>query len=134
MQQILTRPKEFEVVATMNLNGDYISDALAAQVGGIGIAPGANINNDTGHAIFEATHGTAPKYAGMDKVNPSSVILSGTLMLDHLGWREASELIAKAMDKTIASKVVTYDFARLMDNATEVKTSEFADELIKNMG
>ena len=134
LQQILTRPKEFEVVATMNLNGDYISDALAAQVGGIGIAPGANINNDTGHAIFEATHGTAPKYAGMDKVNPSSVILSGTLMLDHLGWREASELIAKAMDKTIASKVVTYDFARLMDNATEVKTSEFADELIKNMG
>ena len=134
LQQILPRPKEFEVVATMNLNGDYISDALAAQVGGIGIAPGANINNDTGHAIFEATHGTAPKYAGMDKVNPSSVILAGTLMLDHLGWREASELIAKAMDKTIASKVVTYDFARLMDNATEVKTSEFADELIKNMG
>ena len=133
LQQILTRPKEFDVVATMNLNGDYISDALAAQVGGIGIAPGANINYDTGHAIFEATHGTAPKYAGLDKVNPSSVILSGTLMLDHLGWREASELIAKAMDKTIASKVVTYDFARLMDNATEVKTSEFADELIKNM-
>ena len=123
LQQILTRPKEFEVVATMNLNGDYISDALAAQVGGIGIAPGANINNDTGHAIFEATHGTAPKYAGMDKVNPSSVILSGTLMLDHLGWREASELIAKAMDKTIASKIVTYDFARLMYNATAVKTS-----------
>ncbi|MGM8215589.1 NADP-dependent isocitrate dehydrogenase [Bacillaceae bacterium W0354] len=133
LQQILTRPKEFDVVATMNLNGDYISDALAAQVGGIGIAPGANINYETGHAIFEATHGTAPKYAGLDKVNPSSVILSGTLMLDHLGWREASELILKAMDKTIASKVVTYDFARLMDGATEVKCSEFADELIKNM-
>ncbi len=133
LQQILTRPKEFDVVATMNLNGDYISDALAAQVGGIGIAPGANINYDTGHAIFEATHGTAPKYAGLDKVNPSSVILSGTLMLDHLGWREASELIHKAMDKTILSKVVTYDFARLMDGATEVKCSEFADELIKNM-
>lgn len=135
LQQILTRPKEFEVVATMNLNGDYISDALAAQVGGIGIAPGANINNDTGHAIFEATHGTAPKYAGMDKVNPSSVILSGTLMLDHLGWREASEINRKSLwIKQLQAKVVTYDFARLMDNATEVKTSEFADELIKNMG
>ncbi|MFD2211136.1 NADP-dependent isocitrate dehydrogenase [Virgibacillus halophilus] len=133
LQQILTRPNEFDVVATMNLNGDYISDALAAQVGGIGIAPGANINYDTGHAIFEATHGTAPKYAGLDKVNPSSVILSGVLMLDHLGWREAGELISKAMDKTIASKVVTYDFARLMEGATEVKCSEFADELIKNM-
>ncbi|MDY0405356.1 NADP-dependent isocitrate dehydrogenase [Virgibacillus sp. 179-BFC.A HS] len=133
LQQILTRPNEFDVVATMNLNGDYISDALAAQVGGIGIAPGANINYDTGHAIFEATHGTAPKYAGLDKVNPSSVILSGVLMLDHLGWREAGELISKSMDKTIASKVVTYDFARLMDGATEVKCSEFADELIKNM-
>ncbi|TQS76244.1 NADP-dependent isocitrate dehydrogenase [Ornithinibacillus gellani] len=134
LQQILTRPKEFDVVATMNLNGDYISDALAAQVGGIGIAPGANINYDTGHAIFEATHGTAPKYAGLDKVNPSSVILSGVLMLEHLGWREAGDLITKAMDKTIASKVVTYDFARLMDGATEVKCSAFADELIKNMG
>ncbi|KKE79043.1 MULTISPECIES: NADP-dependent isocitrate dehydrogenase [Bacillaceae] len=134
LQQILTRPKEFDVVATMNLNGDYISDALAAQVGGIGIAPGANINYDTGHAIFEATHGTAPKYAGLDKVNPSSVILSACLMLDHLGWREASQLIMNSMDKTIASKVVTYDFARLMDNATEVKCSEFADELIKNLG
>ncbi|GAA0456336.1 NADP-dependent isocitrate dehydrogenase [Alkalibacillus silvisoli] len=133
LQQILTRPKEFDVVATMNLNGDYISDALAAQVGGIGIAPGANINYESGHAIFEATHGTAPKYASQDKVNPSSVVLSGTLMLDHLGWREASELILKAMDKTIESKVVTYDFARLMDGATEVKCSEFADELIKNM-
>ncbi|MUV39344.1 Isocitrate dehydrogenase (NADP(+)) [Lentibacillus sp. JNUCC-1] len=133
LQQILTRANEFDVVATMNLNGDYVSDALAAQVGGIGIAPGANINYDTGHAIFEATHGTAPKYAGMDKVNPSSVILSGVLMLEHLGWREAGDLITKAMDKTIASKVVTYDFARLMDNSKEVKTSEFGDELIKNM-
>ncbi len=133
LQQILTRPKEFDVVATMNLNGDYISDALAAQVGGIGIAPGANINYDTGHAIFEATHGTAPKYAGMDKVNPSSVILSGVLMLEHLGWREAADLITNSMDKTIASKVVTYDFARLMDGAKEVKCSEFGSELIKNM-
>ena len=133
LQQILTRPSEFDVVATMNLNGDYISDALAAQVGGIGIAPGANINYDTGHAIFEATHGTAPKYAGLDKVNPSSVILSGVLMLEHLGWSEAAKLITNSMEKTIASKVVTYDFARLMDGATEVKTSAFADELIKNM-
>jgi isocitrate dehydrogenase len=133
LQQILTRPREFDVVATMNLNGDYISDALAAQVGGIGIAPGANINYETGHAIFEATHGTAPKYAGLDKVNPSSVILSGVLMLEHLGWNEAAKLIIKSMEKTIASKVVTYDFARLMEGATEVKTSEFADELIKNM-
>ncbi|NKE06285.1 MULTISPECIES: NADP-dependent isocitrate dehydrogenase [Mesobacillus] len=134
LQQILTRPKEFDVVATMNLNGDYISDALAAQVGGIGIAPGANINYETGHAIFEATHGTAPKYAGLDKVNPSSVILSGVLMLEHLGWTEAANLIVKSMEKSIASKVVTYDFARLMDGATEVKTSEFGDVLIKNMG
>lgn len=134
LQQILTRPKEFDVVATMNLNGDYISDALAAQVGGIGIAPGANINYETGHAIFEATHGTAPKYAGLDKVNPSSVILSGVLMLEHLGWAEAAKLITDSMNKTISSKVVTYDFARLMDDAKEVKTSEFADELIKNMG
>ena len=133
LQQILTRPKEFDVVATMNLNGDYISDALAAQVGGIGIAPGANINYETGHAIFEATHGTAPKYAGLDKVNPSSVILSGVLMLEHLGWNEAADLITKSMDHTIGSKVVTYDFARLMDGATEVKTSEFADALISNM-
>ncbi|MBZ5201126.1 NADP-dependent isocitrate dehydrogenase [Planomicrobium chinense] len=133
LQQILTRPSEFDVVATMNLNGDYISDALAAQVGGIGIAPGANINYDTGHAIFEATHGTAPKYAGQDKVNPSSVILSGVLMLEHLGWGEAAKLITNSMEKTIASKVVTYDFARLMDGATEVKCSEFADELIKNL-
>ncbi|MFD1038100.1 NADP-dependent isocitrate dehydrogenase [Virgibacillus byunsanensis] len=133
LQQILTRPNEFDVVATMNLNGDYISDALAAQVGGIGIAPGANINFQSGHAIFEATHGTAPKYAGLDKVNPSSIILSAVLMLEHLEWREAADLITKSMDKTIASKVVTYDFARLMDGATEVKTSEFGDELIKNM-
>ncbi|MBH0230128.1 NADP-dependent isocitrate dehydrogenase [Halobacillus yeomjeoni] len=133
LQQILTRPKEFDVVATMNLNGDYVSDALAAQVGGIGIAPGANINFETGHAIFEATHGTAPKYAGMDKVNPSSVILSGVLMLEHLGWREAAELISKSMDKTIGSKTVTYDFARMMEGATEVKCSEFGDALIQNM-
>ncbi|MFI8575009.1 NADP-dependent isocitrate dehydrogenase [Rossellomorea aquimaris] len=134
LQQILTRPAEFDVVATMNLNGDYISDALAAQVGGIGIAPGANINYESGHAIFEATHGTAPKYAGMDKVNPSSVILSGVLMLEHLGWTEAANLITKSMEKTIASKVVTYDFARLMDGATEVKCSEFGSALIENMG
>ena len=133
LQQILTRPKEFDVVATMNLNGDYVSDALAAQVGGIGIAPGANINYDTGHAIFEATHGTAPKYAGLDKVNPSSLLLSGVMMLEHLGWTEAAEMITKSIEKTIASKVVTYDFARLMDGAKEVKTSEFADELIKNL-
>ncbi|MEH7246538.1 NADP-dependent isocitrate dehydrogenase [Neobacillus niacini] len=133
LQQILTRPREFDVVATMNLNGDFISDALAAQVGGIGIAPGANINYETGHAIFEATHGTAPKYAGLDKVNPSSVILSGVLLLEHLGWNEAATMVIKSVEKTIASKVVTYDFARLMDGATEVKTSEFADELIKNM-
>lgn len=133
LQQILTRPREFDVVATMNLNGDFISDALAAQVGGIGIAPGANINYETGHAIFEATHGTAPKYANLDKVNPSSVILSGVLMLQHLGWNEAANLITKSMEKSIASKVVTYDFARLMDGATEVKCSEFGDELIKNM-
>ena len=133
LQQILTRPKEFDVVATMNLNGDYISDALAAQVGGIGIAPGANINYVTGHAIFEATHGTAPKYAGLDKVNPSSVILSGVLMLEHLGWNEAANMITRSMEKTIDSKVVTYDFARLMEGANEVKCSEFADELIKNM-
>lgn len=134
LQQILTRPREFDVVATMNLNGDYISDALAAQVGGIGIAPGANINYETGHAIFEATHGTAPKYAGLDKVNPSSVLLSGVLMLEHLGWNEAATLIMNSMEKTIESKVVTYDFARLMEGATEVKCSEFANELIKNLG
>jgi isocitrate dehydrogenase len=133
LQQILTRPSEFDVVATMNLNGDFISDALAAQVGGIGIAPGANINYVTGHAIFEATHGTAPKYAGLDKVNPSSVILSGVLLLEHLGWNEAAKMIVKSVEETIASKVVTYDFARLMEGATEVKCSEFGDELIKNL-
>lgn len=133
LQQILTRPREFDVVATMNLNGDFISDALAAQVGGIGIAPGANINYETGHAIFEATHGTAPKYAGLDKVNPSSEILSGVLMLEHLGWNEAADMIVKSIEKSIDSKVVTYDFARLMDGATEVKCSEFGDVLIKNM-
>lgn len=132
LQQILTRPNEFDVVATMNLNGDYISDALAAQVGGIGIAPGANINYLTGHAIFEATHGTAPKYAGQDKVNPSSVLLSGVLMLEHLGWQEAADLITNSVEKTISSKYVTYDFARLMDGATEVKCSEFASKLIEN--
>jgi isocitrate dehydrogenase len=133
LQQILTRPREFDVVATMNLNGDYISDALAAQVGGIGIAPGANINYETGHAIFEATHGTAPKYAGLDKVNPSSVILSGVLMLEHLGWNEAAKLVVEAMEKSISDKVVTYDFARLMDGAKEVKCSEFGDALISKM-
>ena len=131
LQQILTRPAEHDVVATMNLNGDYISDALAAQVGGIGIAPGANINYESGHAIFEATHGTAPKYAGLNKVNPSSELLSSVLMLEHLGWQEAADKITDAIEATIASKVVTYDFARLMDDATEVSTSEFADELIK---
>ncbi|KAF1295247.1 NADP-dependent isocitrate dehydrogenase [Enterococcus sp. JM4C] len=133
LQQILTRPAEFDVVATMNLNGDYISDALAAQVGGIGIAPGANINYQTGHAIFEATHGTAPKYAGLDKVNPSSVILSGALMLEHIGWKEATDLIVDALERTIEQKEVTYDFARLMDQATEVKCSEFADRIIEKM-
>lgn len=133
LQQILTRPADHDVVATMNLNGDYVSDALAAQVGGIGIAPGANINYETGHAIFEATHGTAPKYAGLNKVNPSSEILSASLMLEHLGWQEAADKITESIEKTIASKVVTYDFARLMDGAREVSTSEFADELIKNI-
>lgn len=133
LQHILIRPKEFDVIATMNLNGDYISDALAAQVGGMGIAPGANINYETGHAIFEATHGTAPKYAGLDKVNPSSVLLSGELMLRHLGWNEAADLIMNAMDKTIESKTVTYDFARLMDDPTEVSCSGFADALINNL-
>ena len=134
LQQILTRPDEFSVIATTNLNGDYISDALAAQVGGIGIAPGGNINYETGHAVFEATHGTAPKYAGQDKVNPGSVILSGEMMLRYLGWGEAAELMLKSLERTIARKVVTYDFARLMEGATEVKTSRFADELIASMG
>ena len=133
LQQVLTRPKEFDVIATMNLNGDYLSDALAAQVGGIGIAPGGNINYDTGNAIFEATHGTAPKYAGQDKVNPGSVLLSGEMMLRYLGWTEAADRIISSMDKTISSKVVTYDFARLMDGAKEVKCSEFADHLINNL-
>ena len=133
LQQILLRPSEYSVVATLNLNGDYLSDALAAQVGGIGIAPGANINYLTGHAVFEATHGTAPKYAGQDKVNPSSVILSGEMMLRHLGWNEAADLIVASMSKTIGQKTVAYDFARLMDGATEVKCSEFADALIKNL-
>lgn len=133
LQQILLRPTDYDVVATLNLNGDYLSDALAAQVGGIGIAPGANINYKTGHAIFEATHGTAPKYADKDVINPSSVILSGEMMLRHLGWNEAADLIIKALDKTIQDKTVTYDFARDMEGATEVKTSEFADNIIKNM-
>ena len=133
LQQIVTRPDEYDVIATMNLNGDYVSDALAAQVGGIGIAPGGNINYDTGHAIFEATHGTAPKYAGMDKVNPGSVILSGELMLRYLGWNEAADLIVKGMEAAIEDKIVTYDFARLMDDPTEVKTSEFADAVIERM-
>ena len=133
LQQVLTRPEEFDVIATMNLNGDYLSDALAAQVGGIGIAPGGNINFDTGHAIFEATHGTAPKYANQDKVNPGSLLLSGEMMLRYLGWTEAAERIIKSMNKTIANKTVTYDFARLMDGAKEIKCSEFADELILNL-
>ncbi len=133
LQQVLTRPKDFDVIATMNLNGDFLSDALAAQVGGIGIAPGGNINYDTGHAIFEATHGTAPKYANLDKVNPGSLILSGEMMLRYLGWTDAADLIISAMDKTISKKTVTYDFARMMSNATEVKCSEFADAMISNM-
>jgi len=133
LQQVLTRPTDFDVIATMNLNGDYLSDALAAQVGGIGIAPGGNINYKTGHAIFEATHGTAPKYANLDKVNPGSLLLSGEMMLRYLGWTEAADLIISAMNRTIADKTVTYDFARLMDNAIEVKCSKFADALIANM-
>ncbi len=133
LQQILTRPAEYDVIATMNLNGDYISDALAAQVGGIGIAPGANINYITGHAIFEATHGTAPKYAGQDKVNPGSVILSGQMMLRHMGWNEAADLIVSALEKTIIQKRVTYDFERLMDGATLLKSSEFGEALVQNM-
>jgi isocitrate dehydrogenase len=133
LQQVLTRPGEFDVIATMNLNGDYLSDALAAQVGGIGIAPGGNINYVTGHAIFEATHGTAPKYAGLDKVNPGSVLLSGEMMLRYLGWTEAADLVIASIDKTIKDKVVTYDFARMMDGATEVKCSEFADAMIERM-
>ena len=133
LQQILTRPAEYSVIATMNLNGDYISDALAAIVGGIGIAPGANINYETGHAIFEATHGTAPKYAGLDKVNPGSVVLSGVLMLQYMGWEEAADLIVKGLQEAIMKKKVTYDFARLMDNPTELKCSEFGSAIIENM-
>ncbi|MNB68750.1 Isocitrate dehydrogenase [NADP] [compost metagenome] len=133
LQQVLTRPTDFDVIATLNLNGDYLSDALAAQIGGIGIAPGANINYVTGHAIFEATHGTAPKYADKDVVNPGSVVLSGVMMLEHLGWQDAADLIYKGMGTAINNKTVTYDFARLMEGATELKCSEFADEVIKHM-
>ncbi|MDC0586554.1 NADP-dependent isocitrate dehydrogenase [Gammaproteobacteria bacterium] len=133
LQQVLTRPSEFDVIATMNLNGDYLSDALAAQVGGIGIAPGGNINSLTGHAVFEATHGTAPKYTNLDKVNPGSVILSGEMMLRYLDWTEAADLIISSMDRTIQDRTVTYDFARLMDDVTPVKCSEFGDALINNM-
>ena len=133
LQQILTRPAEYSVIATMNLNGDYISDALAAIIGGIGIAPGANINYETGNAIFEATHGTAPKYAGLDKVNPGSVILSGVMMLQYMGWDEAADLILKALQEAILKKKVTYDFARLMDDPTELKCSEFGSAIIENM-
>jgi isocitrate dehydrogenase len=133
LQQVLTRPDEFDVIATTNLNGDYASDALAAQVGGIGIAPGGNINYVTGHGVFEATHGTAPKYAGQDKVNPGSVLLSGVLMLEHLGWRAAADDIVHALEATIADKIVTYDFARLMEGATEVKTSEFASAIVDRL-
>ena len=134
LQQVLTRPDDFDVIATLNLNGDYLSDALAAQVGGIGIAPGGNINYVTGHAIFEATHGTAPKYAGKDQVNPGSVILSGVMMFEYLGWQAAADLIVSGLEKSIAAKRVTYDFERLMDGATKLKCSEFGDEIIKNMG
>ena len=133
LQQVLTRPSEFDVIATTNLNGDYLSDALAAQVGGIGIAPGGNINYVTGHGIFEATHGTAPKYAGQDKVNPGSLLLSGVMMFEHLGWTDAASDIVQALEKTIADKVVTYDFARLMDGATEVKCSEFASAIVDRL-
>nr|HPR28782.1 isocitrate/isopropylmalate family dehydrogenase [Chitinophagales bacterium] len=133
LQQVLTRPAEFDVIATLNLNGDYLSDALAAQVGGIGIAPGANINYTTGHAIFEATHGTAPKYADKDQVNPGSVILSGCMMLEYMGWQEAADLIIHGIERSIAAKRVTYDFHRLMEGATKLKCSEFGDEIIANM-
>jgi len=133
LQQVLTRPEDFDVIATTNLNGDYLSDALAAQVGGIGIAPGGNINYVTGHGIFEATHGTAPKYAGQDKVNPSSVLLSGVMMFEHLGWTKAAKDIERALEATIAEKIVTYDFARLMDGATEVKTSAFARAVVDRL-
>jgi isocitrate dehydrogenase len=131
---VLTRPEDFDVIATLNLNGDYLSDALAAQVGGIGIAPGGNINYITGHAVFEATHGTAPKYANQDKVNPGSVILSGVMMLEYMGWQEAADLILKGLNRAIAAKTVTYDFSRQMEGAKEVRCSEFADEMITQMG
>jgi isocitrate dehydrogenase len=134
LQQVLTRPNEFDVIATLNLNGDYLSDALAAQVGGIGIAPGGNVNYATGHAVFEATHGTAPKYADLDKVNPGSVILSGEMMLRYLGWTEAADLILRGMDGAIGARRVTYDFARLMEGATEIRCSEFGDAVIAQMG
>jgi isocitrate dehydrogenase len=134
LQQVLTRPDEFDVIATLNLNGDYLSDALAAQVGGIGIAPGGNINYDTGHAVFEATHGTAPKYANQDKVNPGSVVLSGEMMLRYMGWTEAADLVLKGMDGAIAAKTVTYDFARLMEGAKELRCSEFGDAVCAHMG
>jgi isocitrate dehydrogenase len=134
LQQVLTRPEDFDVIATLNLNGDYLSDALAAQVGGIGIAPGGNINYHSGHAIFEATHGTAPKYANQDRVNPGSVVLSGEMMLRHLGWNEAADLVIKGLNGAITSKRVTYDFARLMEGATEIKCSEFGDNIIQHMG
>jgi isocitrate dehydrogenase len=133
LQQVLTRADEFDVIATLNLNGDYLSDALAAQVGGIGIAPGANINYVTGHGIFEATHGTAPKYAGQDKVNPGSVLLSGVLMFEHIGWNNAASDIVHALEATIADKIVTYDFARLMEGASEVKCSEFASAIVDRL-
>jgi isocitrate dehydrogenase len=133
LQQVLTRPDEFDVIATLNLNGDYLSDALAAQVGGIGIAPGGNINYVTGHGVFEATHGTAPKYAGQDKVNPGSLLLSGVLMFEHLGWQDAADDVVRALEATISEKIVTYDFARLMEGATEVKTSEFAAAIVDRL-
>jgi isocitrate dehydrogenase len=133
LQQVLMRPRDFDVIATLNLNGDYLSDALAAQVGGIGIAPGGNINYITGHAIFEATHGTAPRYANLDKMNPSSVILSGDMMLRYMGWTDAADLIIQSLERTIENKIVTYDFARQMNGAHEVSTSGFADALIANM-
>ena len=133
LQQVLTRPDDFDVIATLNLNGDYLSDALAAQVGGIGIAPGGNINYVTGHAIFEATHGTAPKYANQDRVNPGSVVLSGEMMLRYMGWTEAADLIIKGLNGAIGSKRVTYDFARQMEGATEIKCSQFGDNIIEHM-
>jgi isocitrate dehydrogenase len=132
-QQVLTRPEEFDVIAAPNLNGDYLSDALAAQVGGIGIAPGGNINYVTGHGIFEATHGTAPKYAGQDKVNPGSLLLSGVLMFEHLGWQEAADDIVRALERTISEKIVTYDLARLMDASHEVRCSEFAQAIVERL-